>query len=224
MNVQPQRPARNTTLADLPDDAVAALAPLARLAALGELTGDVVHAANNALFGILAQVELLLADAEPGSPFADRLALVREAGLDLKELVRGLGSLGLAGDGSGAARLDEETRAVAELLRRVARRRLDERYPESPLAVAAGREDVRQIVAHVLLHAVAATDREGTVAIDVVAAGRDAVLRVSGERVAEDPVAALGVRVARVLAERHGGSLEPEGRDALRLRLPGAGA
>ncbi len=206
----------------MPDDTLS-LAPVARRAALGELTADVVHAANNALFAILAQVELLLADAEPAAPIVERLELVQATGLDLKATLRGLGARVQQDDAPGPTLRDERVRATVELLRRTGRRRrLVDRYPGEPLAVAAAGDDVQQMVVHVLLHASAAAGPDGTLAIEVAQEDGAGVLLARAEGGAAAPGEELGVRVARALAERHGGTLEAREPNALLLRLPRA--
>jgi signal transduction histidine kinase len=50
----------------------------------------VAHEINNALFAILGLTELLVNEAEPGSKTRERLEMIQESGLEIKELVRAL--------------------------------------------------------------------------------------------------------------------------------------
>jgi two-component system NtrC family sensor kinase len=67
-----------------------ALLEAGRLSSLGELVRGLAHEINNPLFGMLGLVDLLLADLEPGSPEHDRLLLVRQSGLEIKEITHAL--------------------------------------------------------------------------------------------------------------------------------------
>src|SRR5581483_9528394 len=61
-----------------------------KLAAIGELAAGVAHEINNPLFAILGLTEFLLKEAETGSKARERLELIQETGLEIKEIVRGL--------------------------------------------------------------------------------------------------------------------------------------
>jgi len=67
-----------------------ALLEAGRLSAFGELVRGLAHEINNPLFGMLGLVDLLLADLAPGSPDHDRLLLVRQSGLEIKEITHAL--------------------------------------------------------------------------------------------------------------------------------------
>ena len=222
MKPEPQFPGIGRTLHQLPDGAVEELAPAARLAALGALTGGVIHAANNALFAILANVELLLADSAVGDDAAERLRLVQQTGLDLRETLRRLGGLTRGRDLPGPALLDEEVRDTLELLRRTGSAlEPATRFPDGELAVAGTSAEVAHAVAHVLLHATALTGRGGPVEIEVAREGAAGVLRVHaiGEP-GPAPDRGFGLVVARAIAERLGGSLAGDGSTELRLAFP----
>ena len=61
-----------------------------KLAAIGELAAGVAHEINNPLFAILGLTEFLLKEAEPGSKALQRLELIQQTGLEIKEIVRAL--------------------------------------------------------------------------------------------------------------------------------------
>lgn len=57
-----------------------------------------VHAINNPIFAILGLLEFLLAEAEAGSRSHERLELIRESALEIKEAARALHERSLAWD------------------------------------------------------------------------------------------------------------------------------
>jgi signal transduction histidine kinase len=217
-----QFPGTDPTLQGLPDGSAAALAAAARLAALGELTRGLVHAANNALFAILAHIELLRDDLGAATDVDERLRTMEDAGLQLRDTLRRLGELSQERGGAGPARLDEEVRELVELLRGLGLvQEIEASYPEDELHVVGPTADVGQIAAHALLHAVSLAGRSGRLAVEVRREGDAAVLRVDATGTpAPPPDRGLGLVVARALAARLGGSLEPAGEAALRLSLP----
>jgi signal transduction histidine kinase len=213
-------PVVNRSVNELPDDALTALAQAAGLAALGELTRGLVHASNNALFGILGQAELMLAD-EGESRVTEGLQLVQDSALELKETLRSVGALARADERPGPACLDEETRGMLALLRSVDRRlEIDDRYAATQLTVAADTAELAQIVLHVLQCAVSAS-ADAPVEVRVAPDGSSGVLRVRAAGVpGPRPDGGLGLAVAAALARRRGGSLRLEQPDALVLALP----
>ena len=221
-------PAVNESVLDLSDDVLLELAPTARLAAIGAVAGGAAHGLGNSLFGVLGLVELLLADAEPGSPAAERLVLVRRAALELKETLGALvGATRPALDDDVPAGLDEIVRATAAFCRRMSaavRLELVERYPEEPLPVTATRRTVRQLVLHLLQHAWAAAGTDGTVTLEAAADGEGALLRVSASGNGAALDTDLGLLAAGALARAAGGSLETPAPGELLLRLPSAPA
>jgi signal transduction histidine kinase len=224
MSPEPQSPGSDPTLQDVPDGWLDALSRAARLAALGELTAGTVHAANNALFAVVAHVELLRAGDGLDGEAAERLALVEHAARDLAETMRRLGELARGDGGGDSARLDSATRDALELLRRVGQlREVEGHLPEEPVVVAGAAGDVGQIVWHVLLAAVGLAGPGGTVTADVAREQEVAVLRVRGEGTPSPPRdGGVGLAVARALARRAGGSIAAEPGGALRLELPRA--
>jgi signal transduction histidine kinase len=179
VNVEPQFPAVNPTLEALQDSTVSALSAAARLAALGELTTGTIHAVNNGLFAVLANVEMLLAEPGLDRATADRLRLVQESGLDLRDTMRRLAALARRDATAAATWLDDEARTAVELLLRTTRvQDVEAAYPEEPLAVAGETAAVAQAVMHVLLHGASAAGRRGILRIEVTREGSDAVLHV----------------------------------------------
>jgi len=51
---------------------------------------ETVHEINNPLFAILGLTEFLLRDVEPGSKSHERLLLIQQSGLEIKEIVKTL--------------------------------------------------------------------------------------------------------------------------------------
>src|SRR6266496_3341427 len=111
-----------STLLSLPDDSRARLerelAELARSAALGTLAADVAHDLANPLFGMLGLVDLLLANAAPGSEEEGRLLLIRRTALELKDTLHVLLETARPHDDEPPeSALDAATRAAVALLK-----------------------------------------------------------------------------------------------------------
>ena len=217
-------PPVNGSVLDLSDDVLLELAPAARLAAVGTLAGTAAHGLGNSLFGVLGLVELLLADADPGSPAAERLVLVRHAALELKDTLGALaGATRPALDGRWAEPLDDTVRATAAFFRRTSptlRLEFAERYPEEPLEVAAPRATVRQLVLHLLQHAWAVAGSDGAVELEAARDGESALLSVRASGNGGDSSPGLGLLAAGALARASGGSLASPEPGKLLLRLP----
>jgi signal transduction histidine kinase len=190
------------TLLSLPDvrrEAVERrLVPLARAAALGDLAADVAHDLANSLFGAIGLVDLVLDDAVPGSDDAERLQLLREAALEMKDTLRVLLDFArLADDDGGQASLDDAVRGALRLLRHGEGRSVvvEERYPADPVQVPCPAGLLVQAVLQLLL---AARGLPG-LAVDVSGAS----LRISPA-----PGESVGTRVAERIVTDHGGRLE----------------
>lgn len=207
----------STLLPALPDEQRAALErellPLARSAALGELAADIGHDLANPLFAVLGLVELLLRDAVPGSPVAERLRLVEQTALELKAGLRALLDYARPAEGTESASLDDAARAATALVRHGNAKALQvtATYPAGPVVVRCPAGALAQAALHLVAAARASAGDAGAIEVEVAA---DGVLRVR-------PAAAGGVGIiaAGRIAADHGGSLEQEG-DALALRLP----
>jgi signal transduction histidine kinase len=222
MDAKPVFPVVNGTLHELPDATLAVLAPAARLAALGELTTGVIHAVNNSLFAILANVELLLDVAPADGETAERLRLVQSSGLELRDTLRRLADATRTETGPEPALLDDEVRGTVELLLRTSRvEDVLAHYPAEPLPVVGDALQVRQAVLHLLLYAASGAGRRGTLTVEVVRDGGSAVLRIRVDGTPELPRDnGLGLVVVRTFARGLGGVLESEAPSTLRLALP----
>jgi signal transduction histidine kinase len=60
------------------------------LVTLGRLTRGALHELSNPLVALLGSAELALADAEPGTKLHDRIALTRQTGAEVVDIVRAL--------------------------------------------------------------------------------------------------------------------------------------
>jgi signal transduction histidine kinase len=206
-----------TFLLTLPDEQRTALErellPLARSAALGDLTGDIGHDLANPLFAVLGLVELLLLDAEPTSPAAERLRLVEQTALELKTGLRSLLDFARPAEGQESASLDDAARAAIALVRHGHAKQLQvtAAYPAEPVVVRCPAGALAQAALHLVAAARASAGNAGSVEVEVTA---DGVLRV---RPAD--AGGIGIVAAGRIAADHGGSLEQDG-DSLTLQLP----
>jgi signal transduction histidine kinase len=192
-----------STLLSLPDEQRAAvereLTGHARDALLGTLAADVAHDIANPLFAIIGLVELLLTDAAPGSQDEERLLLIRQTGLDLKDSLRDLLDMARTDEGAPPrADLVDATRRALRLARRGRGKYVEigERYPAEPVVVACP----APLVVQAALHLLAGARDVDRVEVEVAS---DGVLRVTPP--APDGFGA--VAAARIAAD-HGGSLE----------------
>ena len=217
-------PAVNESVLDLSDDALLELAPDGPPGRPRAIAGGAAHGLGNSLFGVLGLVELLLADAEPGSPAAERLVLVRRAALELKETLGALvGATRPALDDDVPAPLDEIVRATARLLPARERGGPARARRALPRGAAPGRGDpatVRQLVLHLLQHAWARAGMDGAVDARGGLGRRAALLRVRASGNGAEPDTGLGLLAAGALARAAGGSLETPAPGELLLRLP----
>ena len=209
---------------ELSDGELEQLAAAARAAALGELMRGVLHAANNALFAMLANVELVVADAALDPETTERLGHVRDSGESLRELLRRLGGVARDDSPPGVAHLDDAVRDVSDLLRRTGCvQAVDERLPDGELPVRGGAGEVAQIVLHAMLHAASLAGRTGRLAVAVESADGAHLLRIEagGQPVARAD-GSFGLAVAQELVRRLGGTLAVDGASTLALSLPAA--
>ena len=189
------------------------LVPLARLAALGGLAGDIGHDLANELFAALGHVDLLLADADPAAATTDRLGIVRNTALDMRTGLRALLDYVRPPEHAESASLDDATRAATVLVRQGNARQLaiDATYPERPVVVRCPPAELTQAALHLVAAGRAAAGDAGSIDVDVA---EDGALRV-----VPAATGTLGIVAARRIAIDHGGTLEQSG-DGLLLRLP----
>jgi PAS domain S-box-containing protein len=219
-----------------------------RLASIGELAAGVAHEVNNPLFAILGLVEFLLVDATPGSKAHERLALIQETALEIKEIVRAL--LDFARERSDElspiSLVDVASQTVELMQRTSAAKQIEivERYPEGPVPVFASANQLKQIFVNLISNAKQALKELGAGTITVeVDRDRDfawAEVRDTGPGIPEDKLerifepfyttrrdtggTGLGLSVSFGIAQAHGGTLTahsaPDGGAIFRLKLP----
>jgi PAS domain S-box-containing protein len=217
-----------------------------KLAAIGELAAGVAHEINNPLFAILGLTEFLLKEADPGSKALQRLELIQQTGLEIKEIVRAL--LDFARENAEERHvvpLEDVVQATVDLVRRTNAHKgveLVDQYDASLATVSASPNQLKQIFLNLIANARQAMPNGGTVKVDVHRDGDWVMATVSDDGPGIEPVVmerifepffttkrltggtGLGLSVSLGIAEAHGGTLtassEP-GRGAMfSLRLP----
>ncbi|MFL5963831.1 MAG: ATP-binding protein [Gaiellaceae bacterium] len=217
-----------------------------KLAAIGELAAGVAHEINNPLFAILGLTEFLLKEAEPDSKAVQRLELIQQTGLEIKEIVRAL--LDFARENAEERHvvpLEDVVQATVDLVRRTNAHKgveLVDSYDASAAPVTASPNQLKQIFLNLIANARQAMPNGGTVKVDVRQDGDWVIASVSDdgpgiesailERVFEPFFTTkrltggtgLGLSVSLGIAEGHGGSLtassEPGRGATFTLRLP----
>jgi two-component system NtrC family sensor kinase len=200
-----------------------------KLAAIGELAAGVAHEINNPLFAILGLTEFLLQEAAPDSKAHERLELIQQTGLEIKEIVRALLDFARENsEGRQLVALDDVVRSTVDLVRRTNAHKgveIIESYQEADLVVSASANQLKQVFLNLLANARQAMPTGGSVRIDVRREGASAVATVSDEGPGIDPEVGvrifdpffttkrstggtgLGLSVSLGIAEAHGGSL-----------------
>ncbi|HVC86792.1 MAG TPA: ATP-binding protein [Gaiellaceae bacterium] len=217
-----------------------------KLAAIGELAAGVAHEINNPLFAILGLTEFLLKEAEPGSKPHQRLELIQQTGLEIKEIVRAL--LDFARENAEdrlVVPLDDVVRSTVDLVRRTNSHKgveLSDSYSDEGALVNASPNQLKQIFLNLIANARQAMPNGGNVSVDVRRDGDHVVAVVTDDGPGIEPSmlerifepffttkrvtggTGLGLSVSLGIAEGHGGTLtaasEPGRGSAFTLRLP----
>jgi PAS domain S-box-containing protein len=217
-----------------------------KLASIGELAAGVAHEINNPLFAILGFVEFLLADVEPGSKAQERLTIIQDTALEIREIVRALLDFARERtDERAAISLTDVATQTVSLMRRMSAKKdveIVERYDAGEVTVEASGNQLKQIFVNLISNAQQAMPGGGTITVEV---GRDgdvawAEVRDTGPGIPEEEAArifepfyttrrdrggtGLGLSVSFGIAQAHGGGLvvasKPGEGAAFRLRLP----
>jgi PAS domain S-box-containing protein len=217
-----------------------------KLAAIGELAAGVAHEINNPLFAILGLVEFLLKESEPGTKAYDRLTLIQQTGLEIKDVVRAL--LDFARERSDEfelVSLHDVVSQTIDLVRRTTLRKeieIVETYPAEPLYVLASAGQLKQIFLNLVTNAQQAMADGGSITFALERDGHSGVVQVTdtGPGIPKDVIdrifdpffttkrelggTGLGLALSQSIAVSHGGSLvaySPPGAGAeFTLRLP----
>jgi two-component system NtrC family sensor kinase len=217
-----------------------------KLAAIGQLAAGVAHEINNPLFAILALTEFMLKDSVPGTKERERLELIQETGLEIKEIVRALLDFARENaDERHVVPLEDVIRSTVDLIRRTNAHKgveLVDTYDDSGALVNASANQLKQVFLNLTANARQAMPNGGTIRVDMRRAGNSVIATVSDDGPGIEPEVldhifdpffttkrdsggtGLGLPVSLGIAEMHGGSLtatsEPGHGATFTLRLP----
>jgi signal transduction histidine kinase len=204
-----------------------ALLEAGRLTGLGALVRGFAHEVNNPLFGMLGLVELLLVEIEPGTKAHERLSLVQQSGLEIKQITHSL--LGFThGDLEEieVLSLQDVAAKAVELVRCTSAGKsveLQENYSSEPLLVRGSSPRLGQVFLSLLVNAQQALPAGGTVTVQLERDGDWAVARVTDTgpgieadarsglfepfATTKDRGTGLGLAASLEIARGHGGDL-----------------
>jgi two-component system NtrC family sensor kinase len=238
-------------VADDYDDAIDLASGLSRLGkplAIGHFAPGVIHELNNPLFAVLGLLEFLLTEAEPGTKTHQRLTLIQQSALEIKEIVSAV--LDFARE-----RADEEAEhdlaeivrtAVALFKRTSVARDLETTVVASngSYGVVGSRNRLKQVFLALLTNAELAMPQGGPIEVEVRREGAWIVTTIRDGGQGIDPSIAprifepffttrtstgasgVGLTIAGAIASQHGGQLElahtGPGGSTFVLRLPAA--
>jgi PAS domain S-box-containing protein len=217
-----------------------------KLAVIGELAAGVAHEINNPLFAILGLVEFLLKEAEPGTKQHQRLSLIQQTGLEIKEIVKALLDFARErSDEQGVVSLEGVVAQTVELVRRTSAAKtieIEEVYCDDTTLVNASPNQLKQIFLNLLTNAQQAMPDGGRVKIELAREGDwvQASVVDSGPGIPQsirhrifEPFfttkrslggTGLGLSVSLGIAQMHGGDIlarsEPGDGATFVLRLP----
>jgi signal transduction histidine kinase len=208
-----------------------------RMVAIGRLTPALIHELNNSLLVLLGTADLELAILPPGSKERERMETVRDAGGEIRDAVSQLAGFTRSPlEGKQELSLVEVGQAAAALTRRLRLQRdidFEDRYCDDELIVLGNEAQLIQALLHMLTNGFQASTTGGTVKLELVRQGAEAVALVSDEGAGITPEQAerifalfettrleqqgsgIGLAAARAIAHSHGGELE------LRAASPG---
>jgi signal transduction histidine kinase len=201
-----------------------------RMVAIGRLTPALIHELNNSLLVLLGTADLELEMLSPESKEYERMKTVRDAGSEIHDAVSQLASFTRSPlEGEYELSLVEVGRSAAALTRRLRLQRdigFEDGYCDDELIVRGNEAQLTQALLHMLTNGFQASTTGGTVRLELVREGDEAVALVSDEGAGVTPEQAdrifelfettkldqhgggIGLAAARAIARRHGGELE----------------
>jgi signal transduction histidine kinase len=201
-----------------------------RMVAIGRLTPALIHELNNSLLVLLGTADLELAMLPEGSKERERMETVRDAGGEIRDAVSQLAGFTRAAlEGEEQLSLVEVGQAAAALTRRLRLQRdidFEDKYCDEDLMLRGNEGQLIQALLHMLTNGFLASTSGGTVRLELVREGNEAVALVSDEGAGIPPEQAeqvfelfettrldqhgsgIGLAAARAIARRHGGELE----------------